>query len=401
MKYSTLLLFYLSLSLVAIGENCKSKISSLPFDMVGSYMVVDVRINNSPKLKLILDSGVSTTLITELNRDDSISLKYTEKTSIKGLGSGNNLLALTSMGNTLQAGKMNMVNQTIYVLEQDIFNLSKHTGTKINGILGSDFFEGHIVKIDYNNRRITFFRNDSFNVPLGYSTIPMIQESHKMFIQVPVTESNGTIRESKMLVDTGAELAGWFRSYGKKPIQIPARKIHGYIGQGLNGEIKGYFGRIPQINMGGFLLKNPVVSFPDSISITDAIFASDRDGTIGSQILSRFNLIFDQKNGLLYLKPNWKFKKVFSYNIAGIELILSDPVLVLPEVLHVWKDSPAEFAGVKAGDRIFEINGLSGFKSNIQEMKKTFEKESDRPLEMLLLRGEKTIKVNVEMKSRL
>jgi len=56
--------------------------------MVGSYIVVEVRINNSTKLSLVLDTGVRSTIITELLPGDSIDLNYTNVRDLQGLGQG-------------------------------------------------------------------------------------------------------------------------------------------------------------------------------------------------------------------------------------------------------------------------------------------------------------------------
>ncbi len=377
------------------------KLASVPFEIVGSYVIIKAKINNSSTLNLILDSGVRSTLITELTAEDSISLNYSENIFLKGLGSGTQLRALTSKNNTLKFGKLKLDRQTIYVLEEDIFNLSKHTGTKINGLMGSDFFQGYTVKIDYDNKRITFYESASFTPPKKYTPLPVQIEGQKMFIRIPIVDTSSTSKEVKMLVDTGAELAAWFRAYGEDPVKIPQRSIRGFIGQGLNGEIKGYLGRMPRIQIGKSVLHFPVVTFPDSSSIAEVFTESQRDGTIGSQILCRFNLIFDESNNLIYFKPNSNFRNNSSYNIAGIELIQQDPILRLSEVLYVWEGSPAEKAGVQKGDRILEINGKKGFDVNINEIKSMFEVSSRRSMKLILLRGDKTINVEVDMNSQI
>jgi len=379
--------------------NGLKKIASVPFHVVGSFIVVEVNINTSTKLNLILDSGVNTTIITELDAEDSLTLNYIGKTKIKGLGPDEGILAYTSYGNIFQAGKMKLINQTVYLLEEDIFSLSKHVGTKINGILGANLFDGNIVKIDYNNQRITFYKNESFDAPKGFTGIPMILEGNKMFVTIPVTEADWSTRYSKMLLDTGAELTAWFRSTGVHPIKLPEKKIRSYIGQGLNGEIEGYMGRIYMINLGGHVLNHPIVHFPDSASITGAILSSEREGTIGSQILSRFNMIFDQKRNMLYVKPNWKFKKPFTYNIAGIEMIQEDPAIPFPEISHIREGSPADLAGVQIGDRIIQVNEASVLNTNINVLRNYFEASSRNPLTILLMRGEKNLILKIEMKS--
>jgi hypothetical protein len=326
-------------------------------------------------------------------------LNYSDSTILKGLGKGIQLTALTSAGNTMQIGKLNLDNQTIYVLAEDVFNLSKYTGTRINGLIGSDLFQDYVVEIDYDHQRILFHNPKTFVVPKGFESRYLTIEGQKMYIQIVIKEIDGTSREVKMLVDTGAELAAWFRGYGNTGIKAPEKKIRGLIGQGLNGEIAGYIGKIPEIKLGESTLKLPIVTFPDSASIADVVVESDRDGTIGSQILSRFNIIFDIQNNLFYFKPNSNFKKNFSYNIAGIELMQQNQYIRIPEVLYVWEKSPAETLNVQKGDVITEVNGRKSFEYSINELRKIFETPSRYPLKLLLLRGEESIYVKIEMKS--
>lgn len=377
----------------------KTKPISVPFEVVGSYIVVAMSINNSSPLNLILDSGVRNTIITELMPQDSITINCSVTTTLKGLGNGEELAAYTSSANTVEIGKLHLTEQTVLVLEKDIFNLSKYTGSKINGLLGSDIFQNYVVEVNYSRKRILFYNNKNFVPPAKYKSIYLSTEGQKMFVQIPITEPNGTHRDAKMLVDTGAELSAWLCSYGKKAVSLPEKRVRCYIGQGLNGEISGNIGRIPSLSLGGYAFSNPIVAFPDSSSISEVFHEGERDGTLGSQILNRFNLIFDLGNNQLYLKPNSvNFRKKFTYNISGIELIQQTQFLRIPEVMMVWKDSPAEKAGIKAGDQVMEVNGRKTYEMDINQIREILETPA-RSLRLTLLRGDEEIYVKLSMKS--
>jgi len=392
--------FFFLLANVSAAKKPK-KIESIPFEMVGSYVVVKVKINDSSPLNLILDSGVRNIIITELLEGDRVTLNYSDVKDLMGLGGGAHLNAFTSNFNTLKIGKLNLEHKTVYVLQEDAFNLTRQTGTKINGLLGVDFFQDYLVEINYTDRRIRFYDADTFGKPTGYHMIPMTFEGKKMFIELSVFEADSSKKKVKMLLDTGAELNAWFQSYSAGSVQVPAKTIRGTIGQGLNGIITGNYGCIPQICLGEFCLNNPIVSFPDSLSISEIVRSSRRDGTLGSQILSRFNLFIDYKHGLFYFKPNGNLKKPFRYNIAGIEVAQIIPFISQAEVMDVWENSPAELAGVQKGDQIMEINGRKTFVMNMQEIKSIFQSPSKIPLYLVLKRGDKEIEVKLDMRSRI
>lgn len=397
-----LIIFYIFYILADISAKThQRKVESIPFEMVGTYAVIKVKINDSSPLNLILDSGIRNTIITELQPGDRISLNYSDVTDLMGLGGGNHLEAYSSNYNTLKIGKLKIQPKTVYVLKEDIFNLSKHTGIKINGLIGVDFFQDYIIEIDYSKKKVSFYDNKSFIDPKGFEKIPITLESQKMFIKLSVLENDSTQKEVKMLIDTGAELNAWFQSYKKESVQIQGLGIRATIGQGLNGEIKGKIGRVRQICFGSFCLQNPIVSFPDSSSIAEIVGKSDRDGTIGSQILSRFNVFIDYSQKQFYFKPNGNFNNKFYYNIAGIEIVQIFPFVPNTEVWRVWENSPAALAGIKNGDQIVEVNGQKAFQFNINEIRRIFETPSKFPLSLTILRDGKEVSVKIEMKSKI
>ncbi|MDP4238946.1 MAG: aspartyl protease family protein [Bacteroidota bacterium] len=392
--------FFILLAGPAVTAKPK-KIESIPFEVVGSYVIIKARINNSSVLNLILDSGIRNTIITELMPGDNISLNYSDVKELMGLGGGEHLEAYTSDYNTLKIGKLELHNKTVYVLKNDVFNLSKHTGTIINGLIGVDFFQDYILQIDYTQHRLRFYEPNTLDLPKGYGMLPMTIEAQKMFVELSVLQSDSTRKQVKMMIDTGAELNAWFQTSTNQSVHVPSKWIQGVIGQGLNGIITGKYGHIPQIWFGDFCLKNPIVSFPDSTTITGILATSKRDGTIGSQLLSRFNMYIDYRQRKFYFKPNGDFNKRYFYNVAGIEIIQITPYLSLSEVLDVWANSPASRAGVKPGDQIIEINGTKAFEYKVSEIRMIFETPSKRPLKLTLLRGGKEISVRIDMTDKI
>jgi len=398
MRKTFILAFFIPLLAVSAVTAKPKRVESIPFEMVGSYVVLKVKINDSSPLNLILDSGIRNTIITELMAGDKISLNYSDVKELMGLGGGNHLEAYASNSNTIKVGRLKLDYKSVYVLKTDVFNLSKHTGSKINGLIGVDFFQDYAIEIDYTHKRVKFYDPTTMTLPKGYGMLPITVEGQKMFVELSVMQTDNTRKQVKMLLDTGAELNAWFQTISKESMQLPPKWIQGTIGEGFNGKITGKYGHVPQICFGEFCLKNPIVSFPDSASINGIITLSKRDGTIGSQLLSRFNLIISYPQKTLYFKPNENFNNRYSYNIAGIEIVQITPYVTISEVLDVWANSPAEHAGVKSGDQIVEVNGVKSFELTMSEIRKIFETPSRRPLTLVLLRGDKQIKVDIDMK---
>lgn len=375
--------------------------ATIPFEMAGSYIVLDARINGSTKLKMILDTGLRNTIITELFQNDSVDLNPGELRDLQGLGSGKSFFAYESTANKIQIGKIVLTDRLVYAFKEDLFNLSKQTGVRINGLLGVDFFRNYVVQIDYGRRQLRMYRPEQFVAPKGYGVMPMTLQRQKMYIHLSVLETDSSRQRIKMLIDTGAELTAWFETLTNKAINIPEKSIRGRIGEGLSGEINGVLARVQQLCIAEFCVKNPIVAFPDSAAISQITRTSDRDGTIGGQLLSRFNLIIDTNGRKFYFKPNSSFNSPFVYNIAGVEVVQTSEILPQIEVVYVWKDSPGDRAGIQPGDLITEINSLKTFQISISEVRHYFQKPSKVPLKLLIDRKGSLKKINVDMQAKI
>ena len=81
----------------------------------------------------------------------------------------------------------------------------------------------------------------------------------------------------------------------------------------------------------------------------------DIAGNLGAGILTRFRLIFDFTRNRLHVEPgpDWDTQP-FKRNRLGVA---TDYVEGQVRVMHVAQGSPAEEAGIKAGDAIATVNG--------------------------------------------
>lgn len=75
-----------------------------------------------------------------------------------------------------------------------------------------------------------------------------------------------------------------------------------YLGKGLSVSICGKYSKLRRFALSDFNLNNVNVAFPDSLSIDLSKVFKGRTGSIGGEILKRFNLFFDYTNKKLYLK---------------------------------------------------------------------------------------------------
>lgn len=375
----------------------------LPFKLINNTPVISARINGSKDLFFILDTGLGTTLITELFEEDSIDLNYAKEISLKGLGKDNPLKAIQSYQNEITIKKLKFESEKIHVLSRDIFKLSNVYGTKINGIIGHSVFEKYIVVIDYQNKKVEFYNPNSFkykNVK-RFVQLPITFLNRKPFINTYAIMENGERIKIKLLVDTGASLAFWLSKESNNRIIIPQKNLNSLIGQGLSGNIYGKIGRIPKLEIGKYALNNIITSFPDSSSVKWMLQNETRNGSIGGEVLKRFKVIIDYRNQIISFQSNSLLKKSFEYNLSGIEI--RKPYLDLPifNIFMVADKSPAKLADIRKDDQIIEINGESVYSKSLDELIGILSDKSNPDIVLKVLRDGKTLSKKILLKPRI
>ncbi len=336
-------------------ENGKEKFS-VPFQHIGGLVILPISINGSIPLNFILDTGSPYTIITNLDAIHHFQLKKGESIGVSGLGRDiQTIEAYSSKGNTIQLGKAVSNHTDIVLIFEEGFDLSGRFGIPIYGIIGYDILKDFTVEINYSKKKISFYKPEFFHAKKNlrkYIALPIEIKGKKPYLKLNSQISDSEI-ELNLLVDTGSTDALWL--FEKENVQIPSNHIEDYLGYGLNGEIHGKKTRIPNLTMGNFELENLTASFPDSISVSNLI-RKNRNGTVGAEVLRRFNTVYDYYEKKIWIKKNKYFKDDFHYNLAGLELYQPYADLPYLEVAYIRKNSPADLAGLKKGDAIRMVN---------------------------------------------
>lgn len=391
-----------------LGRNDKEQ--SVRFNLVNNLIVIPLEVNGR-QLSFILDTGVDKTIFFNLSQNDSLGLNNVKKITLQGLGNSKekSIEALLSKGNTMSIKNYVSTNEEIYVILKDNFDVSGNMGVTIHGIIGHKLFKDTIVYINYVSKRITFYNPKYFSYDKckKCQDFPLEFYRNKPYIdaKVQLDTIGNQLTDVKLLIDTGGSEAVWLFENTKKEIKTPIRHFRDVLGEGLSGTIYGNRSRIKRLSIGGFEIKNPTVSFLDSVSTFYARQFKERNGSVGGNILKRFKVWVDYPNKKITLKKHGSFRGGFEYNMSGIGVVYNGQVLVKEKattkfsdtysnnnsqtndintislissytyrfkpsykIKHVLKDSPAEKAGLKVGDIILSINGTRVHQLSLKEL---------------------------------
>jgi len=337
----------------------KVKRMEIPFLDYSDIIIIRVSINESPPINFLLDTGVKANLLFSKALGDELDLFYTRKLNLMGADGKSILSASISPNNRLDIGELKGVAQTLLVLDEEFVSLERVLGIPVHGVIGYEFFKFNPVKIDYDRKMITFYQSSSLTRrPLGYKKLKMELINSKPYVRTGVKQSNGSIIQAKLLVDTGANHSLMLNPETTDEIHIPDKVLESELGTSLGGDLTGVIGRVPELRMGKLKFKRITASFPDKTEFSDIIIETGRQGTLGSDILSRTKIIYDYTREKIYYQRGEKYRAPFEFDMSGISVRMMPSLDKRFYVHNLRAGSPADKAGIKLGDEIVGVNGI-------------------------------------------
>ena len=411
-------------------ESTKIKI---PFKLINNLIFVPIKVNGI-ELNFLLDTGVSETILFSLEDKKEVRFFNAEKILLKGLGNQTAVEGLKSTSNILEFDGLKITNHMLYVVLDPEFNLSSHIGIPVNGIIGYQFFRDNLVEINYAKKCISVYKDIPKNrkrIEKKFSVIPISIEKSKPYVNSKVTLNDHDI-DVKLLVDIGNSDAVWLFEDRSDLIKVPIKNFSDFLGKGFSGDIEGKRARIKKFQIANFEFKNLIAAFPDSISTKHVTMVADRMGSVGGEIMKRFDVVFDYQNQQLYLKKNRNYSFVFNYNKSGVDIQHNGlqwvqetvPLETVPvnsqsngievyhsrsdfkykfklkpvfEISNVRKSSPAALAGLEKGDIIIKINNVSTIKYSLQTINSIFRSENDKWISLEVERNNVILKFRFEL----
>ena len=372
----------------------------IPIEIHNNLIVIPVVLNDALPLKFILDTGVRTTILTQKTFTDILNLVYTRKYTIAGPGGENLVDAYVTNNVSLELPGVQGRGHAMLVLGKDYLELRNYLGTDVHGILGYELFSRFIIQIDYEKRMLTLMLPEKFRKKRRFQAIPITIQDTKPYVIAPVVLDNGSTLKAKLLVDSGASHGLMLEPTSDTIIHVPKNAVSSLIGRGLGGEIVGKVGRIKSIDLGSYRLDHVIANFPDPNSYSDSIKVGNvyRNGAIGGEILSRFNVVFDFPEEKLYLKKNASFKKNFYYNLSGVTLKAKGSQLNTFEVTEVRDQSPSQIGGILPGDIVLSLNGISTRELDLNVINGLLNSKPGRKVRLEISRNGEKFKKEIELK---
>ncbi|HEY0667065.1 MAG TPA: aspartyl protease family protein [Sphingobacteriaceae bacterium] len=382
-KFITLGLLTCFLTPVAYAQKFEflhnRKKEALPFKFVRNLIIIPVEINGKGPYNFVLDTGVGFCIITEPSLIDTLKPATLRKIKITGFGEGEDLTAHVIPSLQFKIGNTAGSRLPAAVLQKDAFDLSAFAGMPVYGLIGYEFFNSFIVRINYATSLITLYRQHSGFILRKGNRIPMSIEDRKPYINSEIGIKPKNIL-AKLIIDTGSGHPLSLEMYEGVPFEVPKVHIAANLGIGITGPINGFLGRVDFVRLGKFEIKNVLTAFPDFKDAASKTNTINRAGSIGNNILRRFDVVFDYSRSAMYLKSTASLKAPFEHDMSGMELFSSGEDYKRLFVLRVEALSAAYEAGIQEDDEILAINLKPVSELSREEIDAIFKSQNNRSL---------------------
>ena len=226
---------------------------------------------------------------------------------------------------------------------------SRALGTKVDGILGNDVLGQLSFKLNYSEQDLVLA---PLPQPGNLAAPVQLRRSGNQFF-VPVQAMSLPI---ELLLDTGTNSTNlsWGTWQQLSQQWTPPSIVDGIVRAGAPTP-PAFLICLPNVSVGGLTNADQVLRVQRPVE-SGAFSTAQFDGILGSDLLSEFEITFDLKHNRIFFQKDVHFRAdPFRYTTIGIQFARNNKNEY--SVMSVWKNSPADKAGVVIGDQIKAING--------------------------------------------
>jgi len=376
--------------------NTNRRSIAIPANISNNLVVIPVRINDSPPLNFILDTGVNTTILVEPMIARVFEFPIDELVYVLGLGNEGIIEAGMAKGLTFSMRGITGENMNLIVIPDGILSFSEFFGFPVHGIIGNDLFQRFPVRINYRTNTVRVYRKPTYPVRRRSQIIPLEIENNKPYVWVNVEgDEEGKTDSLRLLVDMGATNPVFLNHSFK---YLTENRIPSFLGKGISGELEGEMGRLRKLTIGDFTLDKPLVAYPQDDFLAAASFSIQWEGILGAGILSRFHVILDYTSQKLILRKNRNFDRDFRSNLSGMDIIAEGLRFNEYKVNHVRKNSVAFEAGILPGDKIISINRTDVSRLSIDDIVGIFNQSPGTFIQIQIMRDEMILQKNIRLR---
>lgn len=349
---------------------------SVPAEISGHQMFVNILVNGRGPFRVMVDTGCSLTLVSpELAEAVNATVPDADEDfaiAQNGLGDPTDVQQVT-LG-TIELGSVCFEGVTAAV--SDSFDkLSTIQGRRVDGALGFPLFADLFLALDFPNQRVLLSKKWPVNVPAIRASLPVVEH-----VDVPFVQVNIQGKPVEAMVDTGANQAL------QLPVELASAlqwKVKPRVGSLV--AVIGEVGREGIGRLAGRLSLGPVQQ------IEPTAIVSTGPPSIGLRSLERFCVIFHQSENKMWLcGPETEPITPTAERSDGLSLYSDSGGW---RVAGVIPGSPAADANIVPGALITQVEGRTALSWTRDQLEQWIDSHAEIALVVAEQSGERALKL--------
>ena len=389
----------LGLAVTAVASRtspCRAQAAApkvFPLEVYQNFVFVKVRVNGSPPMNFILDTGASAPFLNE--RQATAANVPPKKVHREGnVGTGEETIHLFEARNvSLKLDNLDLSADSTAVTSFE--KLESTIGKRLDGVLGPQIFEHYVVGLDYGRKVLELFEPKTFTYSGPGDAIGIELRRHRPFTKARIGMAGAPSIEALFVIDIGDSSSLSLHTPFVQRNRLPRADQQTIVNftHGVAGESKELVGRVRSLELGSFVIDHPVTEFSQAAKGS----AADRsyDGAIGGEILSRFRVIFDYGHRRMILEKSPAFDEPYNWDMSGLALSAHGDGFSVILVDRVFENSPAAVSDLRAGDLIETIDGQPAGSLTLEQIRKSFRREGNA-YALRIRRGDEVFETRLE-----
>ncbi|QIL74903.1 MULTISPECIES: pepsin/retropepsin-like aspartic protease family protein [Hymenobacter] len=293
-------------------KQANQKRVSMEYKSQGNLLVIPVYLNGKGPYNFLLDTGIATSVITNPKLGRHLGVQTTKSYSVSGVGKKAPVLAHRTNSVRVEFAGIEAPSMHFIVVSKQVVAFEALMGIQIHGILGFDLFRSFIVSIHPTQGQITFTDPTAPRPATdeSWSSLPIELDDSRPYITTNIAVTGSQAIPLRLMLDTGAGHALSLEMGSDSRLTLPVERQRADLGYGFSGLIQGYLGPIALLQLGSYQLRSLQTAFPDPHNLVDRVTVA-RSGTLGFDVLRRFDFIIDYPHNRLLLRPTSEHRHQF------------------------------------------------------------------------------------------
>lgn len=359
--------------LLLLATSCCFAREVVKIRVVNNVVLVPVRVNGKD-LSFLLDTGSEHSAI---DGNVASSLNLGQIADVEVTKNYRTQPATADQTIRIEVGDLAFDHKVLTVL--NLGSVSHALGVPVDGVVGNDILQDFVFRLNYS-------RGEMVTGPiaqLGDPGVPLKlrRSGDEFFLPLRLMSLS-----EDLLLDTGTNSTNlsWGTWQQLSRVWTPDSTIDGVIRAGFPAP-PAFLICLPDVQLGEIEVRDQAVRVQRPVN-TGAFSVAGFGGTMGSEFLRQFEVTFDLKHDEIFLKrdPRWKLDP-YRYVTVGIQFARNDQGTYT--VMSVWKNSPADQAGIRLGDRIRAVNGESVASMSAEQVSTQIHGEEGTAANLIIERG--------------